>query len=268
MPAPAAVPYCGAPPVPAQLAGRWNLDPILIAALLGVLAVFLVGARRRPGASSPAALLAGWTVASLALASPLCALSVSLFSARVGQHMILTLVAAPLLAFARPAQAAWAAVGREAPAGTRSLAIPAAFAFMAFLWLWHSPAPYAATFASTAVYWAMHLSLFGAALWLWCEILNRPPGAAAVGACAISMIQMGLLGALITFAPRAVYGPHFATTLAWGLSPLEDQQLGGAIMWAPGGLSFLVALAYVGWRALRPALLRAPAPPPLWAKAG
>lgn len=245
--------------MPAQLLARWNLDPVLIAALLGVLAVFLVGARRRPGGTNLPMLVAGWTVMSLALISPLCPLSVSLFAARVGQHMILTLVAAPLIASGRPAQAFAAAFGQPSPSSGRSLAIPAAVAFMVFLWVWHAPGPYAATFASVAVYWAMHLSLFGSALWLWCEILNRPPGAAAVGASAISMIQMGLLGALVTLADHAVYAPHWLTAAAWRLTPLEDQQLGGAIMWAPGTLSFLIALAYVGWKALRPTLAPRPA---------
>ena len=53
-------------------------------------------------------------------------------------------------------------------------------------------------------------------------------------------VQMGLLGALITLAPRALYAPHALTTVAWGLSPLQDQQLGGAIMWIPGCIVFLV----------------------------
>jgi putative membrane protein len=126
--------------------------------------------------------------------------------------------------------------------------------FSDWLWFWHAPAPYGATFANPAVYWAMHLSLVGAALWLWGEVLDQPPSAAVVGACALSMIQMGLLGALITLSSQALYAPHRLTTLAWGLTPLEDQQLGGAIMWAPGTLSFLAALARVGWRVLRPAL--------------
>jgi putative membrane protein len=54
-----------------------------------------------------------------------------------------------------------------------------------------------------------------------------------------SSVQMGFLGALITLASRAVYTPHALTTAAWGLTPLQDQQLGGLIMWVPGCLVFL-----------------------------
>jgi putative membrane protein len=253
-----AISYCGAPPAPAELLGRWNLDPVLIVILAGLLFLCLTGARRR-GARRAAvwALVAGWAVASLALVSPLCPLSVSLFSARVGQHMVLTLLAAPLIALGRPAEALAAIVRREPPKPGPGQPMLAAAAFAALLWFWHAPTPYAATFQSAAAYWAMHVTLLGVAVWLWGEILNRPAGAGVVGACALSMIQMGLLGALITLAPRAVYAPHLLTTAAWGLRPLEDQQLGGAIMWAPGSLSFLAALTYVGWRALRPALGRA-----------
>jgi putative membrane protein len=52
---------------------------------------------------------------------------------------------------------------------------------------------------------------------------------------------MGALGALITFAGEPLYAPHFATTLAWGLTPLEDQQAGGLIMWAPAAGAYLAA---------------------------
>ena len=53
------------------------------------------------------------------------------------------------------------------------------------------------------------------------------------------MMQMSMLGALISLAPSALFAPHFATTIAWGLTPLQDQQLGGALMWVVGGLVFL-----------------------------
>lgn len=230
------VPYCGVPPVPAALAGRWNLDPALIAALLAGLALYLLLGRPRPSWRT-AAFCAGWAIAAVALVSPLCALSVALFSARIGQHMILTLAAAPLLALGWPG-----ARGRSP--------LAAAVVFAVLLWVWHAPQPYAATFASPAAYWAMHLSLTGGAVWLWAALLEGPPALARAGAAALSMMQMGFLGALLTLAPRALYGPHQLTTAAWGLTPLQDQQLGGALMWAPGGLVFLTAALALGWRGM------------------
>jgi len=237
----APVPYCGLPPGPEELALRWNLDPVLMVALAGVLAVYLWRARRAPRARI-AAFCGGWTVAAVALISPLCALSVALFSARIGQHMILTLVAAPLIALALPLE-------------RRAHPLLAALTFTLLLWFWHAPAPYAATFASPVIYWLMHLTLIGSAIWLWAELLDPRPAATRLAAAAISMIQMGFLGALLTLAPRALYAPHQLTTAAWGLTPLQDQQLGGALMWAPGGLVFLAVALVIGrrWMAEPPA---------------
>jgi len=220
--------YCGAPPVPGTLLGRFNLDPVLIVILLAAAACHWRAVRRSGGSAASVAL--GWAIALGAFTSPLCALSVSLFSARIGQHMLLILLAAPLIATglsptSRGAAPLWAA----------------AAAFLVALWFWHMPAPYAATFASTPVYWAMHLSLFGSAIWLWAELLGsgRNHAATALVVGTLSSMQMGLLGAVIALVWHAMYAPHFYTTIEWGLAPLADQQLGGVLMWVPGCLFFL-----------------------------
>ncbi len=271
-------PYCGAPAAPDALWSRWNLDPILLAALVALAGLYALGAmrleRRARGAGlgglshrEQAAFYVGWTLAAVALVSPLCALSVSLFSARVGQHMLLVLVAAPLVAIGRPFAALAILVARSDDPGPspspRTSPLIASACFAALLWFWHAPGPYAATFSSSIVYWSMHISLFGAALWLWGGIDRTLAGSMrVVGAGVISSVQMGFLGVLITLAPRAVYTPHALTTAAWGLTPLQDQQLGGAIMWIPGCLIFLM----VSMLALGPALAapsREHAPTPL-----
>ena len=254
------IPYCGLPPSPEELALRWNLDPILIGGLVVVAGVYFYGSGllertgRRLRVAQQAAFYGGWLIATLALVSPLCPLSVSLFAARVGQHMILTLLAAPLVVAGRPAEAFAAALGAPALRGRWARPAPLASAalFAALLWFWHAPAPYAATFSSTWIYWSMHLSVFGSALWLWQALLETGKASmlARLAGGFASSVQMGFLGALITLASRAVYTPHALTTAAWGLSPLQDQQLGGIIMWIPGCLIFL-AFALL---ALAPAL--------------
>lgn len=258
---PQAVPYCGLPPSPDALWSRWNIDPVLIAVLAALACAYVLAARRLGGSDRAiargerAAFGAGWLVASAALVSPLCALSVSLFSARVGQHMILTLVAAPLVAAGRPGVAIAGLLAK--PGRGRAPASPApllaAGAFAALLWFWHAPVPYAATFASTPIYWAMHASLFAAAVWLWSGLLDRTPSRLipTLAASVASTVQMGLLGALITLAPRPAYAPHALTTVAWGLTPLQDQQLGGGIMWVPGCVVLLAASMLVLWLAVR-----------------
>ena len=216
--------------MPGALATRFNLDPVLISALL-ILAVGHVAFRMQRGAPWQQ-VAAGWAITTAALVSPLCALSVALFAARVAQHMILLFIAAPLIASGLP--------------GRRVAIWPAAGAFMVLLWLWHMPVPYDATLRSTAVYWAMHLSLFCSGVWLWRGLLGHAPegGSTALAAGVLTSVQMGLLGALLTLGRHAWFSVHYLTTSAWGLSPLADQQLGGVLMWVPGGLLFV-------WVALR-----------------
>lgn len=224
------VPYCGAPPLPGSLWERWNGDPLLIAALIGLALFHFLRVRHDRRAIG----LAGWGVAALAFLSPLCALSVSLFAARVGQHMILILVAAPMIGYALP-RGTW----RGSPWWS-------AAAFAVALWVWHMPVPYDATFRSDLTYWAMHATLFGTAILLWRDLLNHTPeeGAQALGAGTMASVAMGLLGAVLTLSSHPMFAWHFTTTEAWGMAPLADQQLGGALMWVPGAALFL-------WAAMR-----------------
>jgi putative membrane protein len=239
----AQLPYCGAPPGPETLLFRFNLDPILIAVL--VLAA-LVHLRSLRGSASARTALLGWGVTSCALLSPLCALSVSLFSARVAQHMVLILVAAPLLALALPALSEKA---------QRPCLWVSVTTFFIALWFWHMPRPYDATFDSTAVYWAMHVTLFGSAIALWRSLLQpaRSLSVEVVVAGALTSMQMGFLGAVLASASRPLFFWHLTTTQAWGLTPLEDQQLGGVFMWVPGILLFLWAAVHALGRMRSPA---------------
>jgi len=62
---------------------------------------------------------------------------------------------------------------------------------------------------------------------------------------------MGLLGALLVFAPRPLYWVHFESTAAWGLTPLADQQLAGLLMWVPAMLPYLAVGLQLAWTGLR-----------------
>nr|WP_277924546.1 cytochrome c oxidase assembly protein [Sphingomonas sp. CROZ-RG-20F-R02-07] len=226
-------PYCGSPPTVESLAGRWNLDPVLLAALVGIafLYVWLKPSHSRRAAW---AFGIGWAITSLALISPLCALSVSLFTARVGQHMLLTLVAAPLVGLGLPA------ASRRMPGQE----LWATSAFAAALWVWHSPGPYDETFLSPLIYWMMHVTTLGAAILFWWTVLRAPADrlGLSIAVTLATGLQMALLGAVITWARVPLYWPHSVTPYEWGLTPLQDQQLGGALMWVPGGFIFLFAI--------------------------
>jgi putative membrane protein len=222
-------PYCGAGPGPGDWLTRWNFDPLLIAVLIAGLAASLAlqhGAQRRWG-------LAAIAVLALSFVSPLCALSSALFSARTVHHVLLVAVAAPLIAASLPAQ-------------RRSHLAAATLVQAAVFWSWHAPAAYSLALSSGAAYWLMQLSLLGSATWFWLA-LRSVSAPAAVAGLLIAMVAMGLLGALITFAGQPLYAPHLATTAVWGLSPLEDQQAAGLIMWAPASAIYLtVALIVLG----------------------
>jgi putative membrane protein len=225
------IPYCGLPPVPGGLS--WNFDPILIAALVALGTGHLWLMRREDGSRRFMA-VAGWTVVAIALVSPLCNLSVALFSARMTQHVVITLIGAPLIAFAmgRPG-----ALRQHLPAKAEAMTAPLAFA--AFLWLWCGmPGAYNETLRDNGVYWLMHVTLFASALWFWRVLLDgetlQPLGAFLVSL--VTGFQMSILGAVLALNDRALFSVHFATAGAWGMTPLEDQQVGGMIMWVPAGI--------------------------------
>ena len=220
-------PYCGPGPGPAEWLGRWNLDPVLMAALaigLGLVVWRTSGARRAAG-------VAAILILAVIFVSPLCALSSALFAARTVHHVLLVALAAPLIAWSTPNR-------RVGP-----LALAAAAQALVF-WAWHAPAAYGWALSNDAAYWLMQLSLLGTAVWFWAAI-RRAPAPGAVAALLIAMVAMGLLGALLTFTGQPVYAPHFLTTAAWGLSPLEDQQAAGLIMWAPAAAVYLAAALLV-----------------------
>jgi putative membrane protein len=235
------IPYCGEAPGPDLWLSRWNLDPVLAGVLLLLaLALWRHSTRRDITADRHLGLRCAWALAVLLYVSPLCALSSAFFTLRVVHHIALVLVMAPLLVFGLEP---WL---RRLPTslwGTTAIAA-------AVFWTWHAPAPYAAALSSVLIYALMQFTLLASAMGFWIAVRRAAP-VAAMGAILVSTVLMGLLGALITFAARPLYAPHFASTLSWGVSPLEDQQLAGITMWAPGSIAYLAAAMWIGWHWLR-----------------
>ncbi|MFK8253092.1 cytochrome c oxidase assembly protein [Ancylobacter terrae] len=188
------------------------------------------GVPRGPAALAAAALF-------VAFVSPLCALTVALFAARGLHHLVLVLVAAPALALAWRCSAPAAATG-----GLLGLSV--------FLWLWHVPAAYELAWRSPSAYWLMQAGLLGSAWAFWSGVLADGRDDAPIAAAGLVLAlagQMGLIGAILTFAPRILYPQHLATTEAFGFGALADQQLAGLVMWVPG----MVPLAVIGALLLR-----------------
>lgn len=214
----------------AALLRDWNPDPLL-AVPLALFALWAIHARN-------GAALAGAGVLAALFLSPLCALAVSLFSARVFNHMVLIAVAAPLLALA---------FRRAIPAGAARLGWPAFGLHTAILWAWHAPGPYDAALAQSAVYAVMEGTLLLSAVAFWACLLATPRQDAQRALLLVfaMLTQMGFLGALFVLALAALHPWHiFAAPIA-GWDPLADQQLAGVLMWVPGAVPYL---AFMVWR--------------------
>jgi putative membrane protein len=230
-------PYCGSAPAPSELLGRWNGDPLLIVALLAVAGAYLRYGPREPRRRRCFA--AAFALSALLFVSPLCALSSALFASRVVHHVLLAAAVAPLLVAGLP---------RPARGGSAILGWTLAQAVV--FWAWHAPGVYAWALSSDAAYWLMQLSILGTAAGFW-DAIRRAEAPVAVVALFATMVQMGVLGALITLASTPLYAPHLLGPQAWGLTPLEDQQVAGLIMWAPAAVAYLAAALLLADRWLR-----------------
>jgi cytochrome c oxidase assembly factor CtaG len=263
-----------------DLVRAWSFEPLVIISLAITALLFIVGLRRLKRRSirtwEAVCFAGGWFALFVALVSPMHAWGRVLFSAHMTQHEILMLVAAPLLVLGRPLIAfLWAlplnwsrSLGNVAKITWISrlwhaLTIPlvAWLVHAIALWVWHIPALFDATLHSETVHTLQHLSFLLSALLFWWALIHGPQGAMGYGAAVLYLfttsVHSGALGALITIAGSVWYPSYTGLTASWGLTPLEDQQLGGLIMWIPAGLVYVIAglALFAGW--LREADLRA-----------
>jgi putative membrane protein len=251
---------------------HWSFEPLVIAAMGLSLGLYLVGftrlrQRTRRGRAHrsylAAAFVAGWLALGLAFVSPLDAMGAALFSAHMVQHEILMLVAAPLLVLGRPLGVwLWALptgarsrIGRGVRAPSvrvawRWLTLPATAwgLHLAALWGWHIPVAFEAALMHPALHAVQHASFLASALLFWWTVLAPRAGHAGHAGRGFAMLSLfttmahtGALGALLTLAPTLWYPSYVETAPAFGFDPLEDQQLGGLVMWVPGGLAYLLA---------------------------
>ena len=220
--------YCGPAASPAELLSRWNGDPLLLALLSIASAASLRLLRAEPRQGRRAA---GILILLLFLyVSPFCAWGSSLFAVRVTHHLLLALAVAPLIAKLSPTRTA------KVPGG---MVVWTALATVT-MWAWHAPRLYGWAVSTDLGYWLMQGSILLTAALFWDRVLNSSKPA-AIAALLSATVAMGMLGALIALSSGPLYEPHLATTAAWGLTPLDDQQIGGIIMWAPASAAYLLA---------------------------
>jgi putative membrane protein len=252
---------------PHDLWSAWSFEPWVVLLLALSASAFVVGtAKLRTSAGrwpvgialSAASFVTGWVVLAISLVSPIHVLGSALFSAHMAQHELLMVVAAPLLVAARPIVPALWSLPQSGRLGAgalfRSSAVSRVWGFVsrpivafalhgAAIWIWHMPRLYGSTIASDALHTLQHASFLSTALVFWWTVL--PASRAGRNGTAIfslfaTALHTSVLGALLAFSNASWYPAYHATTGPWGLSPLDDQQLGGLIMWIPGGLTYLV----------------------------
>jgi putative membrane protein len=266
------------PVVPHTLWSAWNCDLLILLNLSLLGALYLRGIRRlwrKAGAGrgvtcgQAGAYLCSLGILFVALISPLHALSEELVTAHMVQHMLLMVVAAPLFALGSPGLVlTWGLAPNWRPLAGRcrrwldtaasGRALRPWVLYAGVLWIWHLPVAYQAAIVDPLVHDAQHLSFFATACLFWTMLLDplhRPrlnPLAAVVTLFTTSLHAV-LLGVFMALSPVIWYEVYASRTAAWGLTPLEDQQLAGLIMWMPTCLVYpgVAAIVIANWLAIR-----------------
>jgi cytochrome c oxidase assembly factor CtaG len=254
----------GLPLAPHDAWGAWSGDPGIVMPLALAAILHHAGAVRRGhrlagglhAGRRAVAFWIGWSAMVVALVAPLHAMGEVLFWAHMTQHEILMTVAAPLLVLARPLVTwLWALPLRwrkRASGWTRAGWWRTIWGFLTrvdvalvlhavVLTLWHLPGAYQRTLDSDLIHSLQHASFLAAALLFWWSVFHgsQARSGAAILSLFATAVYTTMLGALLALARTPWYPAYAATTSAWGLTPLEDQQLAGVVMWVPGGIAYL-----------------------------
>ena len=245
----------------------WKLYPSFMVGWLLFAAVYFlcVGPLRhrfpgsQPATTRQVACFSGALLAMvLSLQGPLHELSdYFLFSAHMVQHLVLILVMPPMLLAGIPDWLLRPALNvRAIKLVARALTLPlVAFALNNAIFLaWHFPGPYDLMMRDHGIHVAMHLTIMVTGVIMWWPVMSPLPELPRIAA-PLQMVYLFLVGipmmvsaALITFSGKAMYAWYVEAPRLWGLSPLEDQRLGGVIMWVPGGLVLWIAITAVYFR--------------------
>jgi putative membrane protein len=261
--------HVGRPLAPHELWTAWNGDPLIVGGLALLAWVYWHGRTAGTPPWQVRCFAAAVAVLGVALLSPLEALSGVLASGHMVQHLLLTLVAAPLLALSAPA----GPLLRGAPAVLRDAVTPSRrrlsrliraghalrnpplvwLLHVGTLWAWHSAVLYDAALANPLVHALEHMTFLLTGVLFWRVVIGAravrvSPGLGVLLVFGMTL-QSALLALLLTFSRAPWYVGYTTTTRPWGLEQLADQHLAGAIMWVPAGFVYLgVALTLlIGW---------------------
>ena len=293
-------PVAGVGPVavvaPSGLWGAWTFDPLVVAGLGAAAVLYARGwAKLRPPRGAPqgagsgraapqgagsrrphrlvrprqaVSFFAGLAVLATALVSPVDALADTLLSVHMVQHLILLMVAPPLLVYGRPGLVTFLGLPASSRSGLGALAArrrlrqaarvvlnpPVVLvATVAALWGWHLPGPYQAAVTHPALHAVEHLTFLVSALAFWALVIDAAPRrrlgyGPAILLVFVTMLTGAALGALITFSSTVLYPVYGAGARLWGTTPLADQQAAGAIMWIPPGAVLFLTVVFLALR--------------------
>ena len=256
--------HIGQPVQPHDLGGAWNFDPVVVGGVILLGWAYRRGRGRRPGRNRDRRrqrhFVTALIVVAVALISPLDAASGSLASAHMIQHVLLVVVAAPLMASAAPGPAlfrsapvalrraitGWRRRLRLTPSNLAALQTPvvAWLLHVGTVWFWHAAGPYEAALSSDVLHAAEHLSFLVTGFLFWRVVVGHPVTMRVSGGHGVVLmfamsLQGVFLAALLTFASTPWYPTYSTRTQGWNVSPLDDQRLAGLIMWLPSGLVYL-----------------------------
>ncbi len=245
---------------------------MLLVPLIGIGLAYVLGYRRLSRLSHTASsyrtrgglFIVGYTALVVALLSPLHALGEAYFSVHMVQHLLLSLVAPPLLLLSNSFPVMlWALprhdrlsvgrlLGQPGPirSGLRWLMHPViAWAlFVGTQWVWHLPIGYNWALENRWAHYLEHLSFFATAIIFWWPVIGSAPLRSPLNFPArlaytfLAWMPNSLLGAGLTLSRGVLYPHYIQTAQTSAIDPAVDQQLAGLIMWVPGDLLFAIIL--------------------------
>jgi cytochrome c oxidase assembly factor CtaG len=224
--------------------------------------------------SKVSANLLGFALLAIALAGPLDRYSSELFTVHMAQHIVIAMLAAPLLLIARPMPAYIWALPRPIRIGAGTaltssgklitvlrvltrpvIALPL---FIVTLYGWHIPAAYNGSLENDWLHLFMHFTMFTTAVLFWWPIVGPPPARTQLSHpqrivyLLLAVTPTALLSAVITLSKSVIFDFYLDSPGHFGWSPVNDQQTGGILMWIPGNLVYLVTMTilFFKWFAL------------------
>jgi putative membrane protein len=246
--------------------GQFTVHWSTVAGLAGLWALYEWRARvhagrhpaERPSAVQRTLFGTGLLLTFLSLNGPLHDLSdYYLFSAHMVQHLVLTLWVPPLLIAGTPGWMLRPALRPGPVAWVARWVTDARVAFVIFnvvIAVWHLPPMYNMAMADHPVHIGQHLMFLISATLMWWPLMSPLPELPRLAYpgqmlyCFLMSIPMSIVAIYIALADHVLYPAYSAAPRLWGITPLADQQIGGLIMWVPGGLFFYLVMTVVFFR--------------------